>query len=168
ILDGVLTDPITDRKSLGKRLDSAIESFLPAGSESETGNLGRFLDLVAELVRRSEEVGGPVDCLILARDRGFPPEETDYLNWGSERQILNASSRKGSTFYGYLDDSGIIQDLCVASGGAVFRANEPADAVVRKIMSRRARGYTLAVERPAKSDREGRVWLGLKLERRTR
>ena len=61
ILDGVLTDTITDRKFLGKRLDSAIESFLPAGPESETGNLGRFLDLVAELVRRSEEAGGPVD-----------------------------------------------------------------------------------------------------------
>ncbi len=167
ILDGVLTDTITDRKFLGKRLDSAIESFLPAGPESETGNLGRFLDLVVELVRRAEEAGGPVDCLILARDRGFPPEEADYLNWGSERQILNASTRKGSTFYGYLDESGIIQDVCVASGGLVFRANEPADAVVRKIMSRRARGYTLAVERPAKSDREGRVGLGLKLEGRT-
>jgi tetratricopeptide (TPR) repeat protein len=166
VLDGILTDPITDRKFLGKRLDSAIESFLPAGSESETGNLGRFLDLVAELVRRSEEAGGPVDCLILARDRGFPPEEADYLNWGSERQILNASVRKGSTFYAYLDESGIIQDLCVASGGIVFRANEPADAVVRKIMSRRASGYTLAVERPAKSDREGRLELVLKLEGR--
>jgi tetratricopeptide (TPR) repeat protein len=166
ILDGILTDPITDRKFVGKKLDSAIESFLPAGAESETGNLGRFLDLVAELVRRSEEAGGPVDCLILARDRGFQPEEADYLNWGSERQILNASTRKGSTFYGYLDESGIIQDLCVASGGMVFRANESADAVVRKIMSRRARGYALTIERPANSDRAGRLGLGFRLEGR--
>src|SRR5262249_49806738 len=156
--------PVTERKFVGKKLDSAIESFLPAGPDSETGNLGRFLDLVAELVRRSEDADGPVDCLILARDRGFDPDEADYLNGGSEGQTLNASSRKGSTFYGYLDESGVIQDLCLASGGIAFRASEPADSVVRKIMSRRAKGYSLVVGRPAKAGQAGRLRLSYRLE----
>jgi tetratricopeptide (TPR) repeat protein len=146
VLDGILTEPISDRETLLQILDKAIESYVPERPDEEQTNPGRTIDLMADMVKRVEKVHGPVDCLIVARDRRFVGDESAYLTSGIERQFLEVSSALGSTFHGYLDGTGVLQAACHASGGLAFKEDQAPAMVIRQILDGRSRGFLLKVD----------------------
>ena len=159
VLDGILTEPIVDRATLLQALDKAIESYVPERPDEEQINPGRTLDLMADMVKRAEKIHGPVDCLIVARDRRFVGDESAYLSSGIERQFLEVSSALGSTFHGFLDGSGVLQAACNASGGLAFREDQAPALVIRQILDGRSRSFLLKVDGVAGLPHGGRLEL---------
>ena len=148
VLDGILGVWLTDPKTLVQDLDRMIESYLPDRADGDQINPGRTIDLLASLVRKAQDDGGPVDALLLAKDRRYTGEEASYFVTSVQRQFLDVCIRKGSTLYGYLSGGGLFQEVCISSGGLVFLDNQPAELIAQKIIEQQERGFLLKLASP--------------------
>ena len=149
VLDGVLSDLLADPKTLAQGLDKLVDSYFPGGADREQVNFSRTLDLIAALVRKAEQEAGPVDCLVVARDRRFLGDEASYLNASTERQFLDVSLGKGSTFHGWIGGTGMLRQICAATGGLTFSEQQAPESVARQVLDAQARGFLLEIEKPA-------------------
>ncbi len=153
VLDGILGAWLTDPKTLVQELDRTLESYLPDRPEEEQINPGRILDLLASLIRKTQEDGGAADCLIVARDRRYTGEEAPYLVDSAQRQFLDVCLRRGSTLYGFLSGGALFRELCLSSGGLVFQDSQPAELAAHQILEQHDRGYLLQIGKPERLSR---------------
>src|SRR5207247_1199217 len=89
------------------------------------------------------------DCLVVARDRRFLGDEGSYLNASTERQFLDVSLGKGSTLHGWIAGSGVLRQICAASGGLTFSEQQTPESVAQQLLDGQARGFLLEIEKPA-------------------
>ena len=162
ILDGVVAPPVTDLNTLQQALDRVVTDYVPESAAGKPGNLGYLLDLIVTLLRKVQAERGAVDCLIVAKDRQFADQESEYLNAGMERRLLDVCLQQGSTVHGCLDGTGRIRPLCLATGGEAFAPAGLSDAIGKLADARRMR-FMLVIEKPKSLMQSGRFELTLRL-----
>jgi tetratricopeptide (TPR) repeat protein len=147
VLDGILGPETGSGPDVAAALDRLVVSYVPE-IPAEPLSAGRTLDFIGELVDRAEkEASGPVDCLLLFRDRLFEGEDGAYLNEGIVRHLA-APAFRGSTLYGCIDGDGILRRACVAGGGLAWGTDAPAAEVLSSIAAARSRALSLEIEFP--------------------
>ncbi len=146
VLDGILGPEVADMREVATVLDHAVTSYVPE-QPAEPLTAGRTLDSISELVGRAEqEAAGPVDCLLLFRDRLFEGEASAYLNEGMARRLASAAFGQGSTLYGWLDGDGILRRACTGSGGMAWGTGTAPTNLLERLAGARGRAITLDVE----------------------
>ncbi len=135
---------------------------MPAFDSEQQHDPGRALDLIPILLQKAEADGGPVDCLLFAKDRTFQSEDGGYFSLGAERRILEACRRKGSLVHGYLEGEGNIGPICAATGGLTFKAEDDPLKVTRQLLEVRKRGFVLEMEPKAAMTLCGRFALTIR------
>ncbi len=148
VLDGVLSDPVSRHDRVADVLERAVTRFTPDSTEAQPIQVGRVVELLGALIEKAE-ADGPIDCLLLARDRELDAGSPEYLASALERRILETSLRKGSSVYGFLAGSALLGRLIAASGGEAFNPSRTTvAAVLGRIADARARGYLLELDLP--------------------
>ncbi|MBM3788900.1 MAG: tetratricopeptide repeat protein [Acidobacteria bacterium] len=163
VLGGILSDPLSEGGVLDETLLGTVTSFLPAGEEPEA-NPGRTLDLIEILLDKAESQDGALDCLILAQDRPLAGDHSDYLAAGAERRFLHLTSRRGSTLYGWMEETGVLSRLCRVTGGMVFHTGTTAPSMVEQLELARSRGRVLEVAPPVRKTGAGMFDLAVRIE----
>jgi tetratricopeptide (TPR) repeat protein len=164
VLDGILFDPSVLSGAVSGNAVSDIMQFIPDTSASQESDPGRLLSLAANLLKKVEADGQPVDCILLGKDRPFEGEDAEYLRLSSERRLLDLCARKGSVLHGYLEGDGALRTICAATGGMVFSSQEPSASVVRQILEARGKAHVVAVHKEAVQTRLGRYALTFRVE----
>ncbi len=148
MLAGVLGPPIDDPQRISSGIDRTVTAYLTDQSRENPISTGRIIDLISQLVEKAEGESGPVDCLLLFRDRRIAGDDAAYLNYGLQRRLAGSALRTGSTFYGWLEGEGILRDACVGGGGLTWTAETPPEQVLRQLAEARNRGIVLESEVP--------------------
>lgn len=144
--DGIIYDLPESASTSPANIVSAIMRLMP-DTESEQGNdPGRLLDLVSVLLQKAEADGGPVDCILVGKDRSFGGDNSSYFRLGAERRILEACRRKGSVVHSYLEGAASIGPICTATGGITFTGEDEAGQVIRQVLAARKRGFVLEMQ----------------------
>jgi tetratricopeptide (TPR) repeat protein len=125
---------------------SAIMRLMPNIDSAQPVDPGRTLDLAAVLLQKAEADGGPVDCLLVGKDRPFDDENGSLFRLGAERRILETCRRNGSVVHGYLEGVGSIGPICAATGGMTFTGKDETRMVIRQVIDARRRGFVLEVQ----------------------
>jgi tetratricopeptide (TPR) repeat protein len=146
ILDGIIYDPPESAGASSADTVSAIMRLMPETESEQRNDPGHILDLVAVLLQKAEADAGPVDCLLMGKDRSFDGDNSSYLRLGAERRVLEACRRKGSVVHGYLESAGSIGPICAATGGMTFAAEDEPGSVIRKVLEARKRGFLLEMQ----------------------
>ncbi len=157
-LDGILSGRFADPGKMREDVTAAVSRYLEQAAPRQDSPWSS-LDQIAALIRRAEAADGPLDCLILAKDRNFGEPEATALRAGAERYFFDTVSRLGSTLYGHLEQPGVLASLCRAGGGMVFPAGESVDEVLRGISTANTRGFVLELSGPAEWKTRGRFVL---------
>jgi tetratricopeptide (TPR) repeat protein len=158
VLAGILSESFKTPATIAQELQGVVDKYAPDDQAHTGGSLGRTLDLIGSLIQKAEDTG-PVDCLILARDRRFDEAQSAYLGMGMERRFLELCGRSGTTLYGLLDGNGELGDLCDATGGLTFPASASPTEILQQILEGRAGGYLLEVRYARESSAGGRFVL---------
>lgn len=162
ILDGILYDPPESAGASSADTVSAIMRLMPETESEQRNDPGHILDLAAVLLQKAEAGAGPVDCLLIGKDRSFEGDNSSYLGLGAERRVLEACRRKGSIVHGYLEGAGSIGPICAATGGMTFAAEDEPGSVIRKVLEARKRGFLLEMQPKAALTLCGRFVLSLR------
>ncbi len=164
-LDGILFDLPGNATAMPGDTVAAIMRLMPE-SETEQGNdPARILDFVSLLLQKAETDGGPVDCILIGKDRPFAPG-AEYVHSSAERRLLEVCRRKGSVVHAYMERAGDMTAVCAATGGIVVNGEEQAAQAIGRVLGARERGYLLAVQQKALATALGRFELTIKAEDR--
>jgi tetratricopeptide (TPR) repeat protein len=144
-LDGIIYDLPESAGTPSADIVSAIMRLMPNIEMEKQGDPGRVLDLVTVLLQKAEADNGPVDCLLVGKDRSFNGDNSNYLRLGTERCILEACRRKGSVVHSYLEGAGSISPICAATGGMTLPGEDEAGPAIRQVIAARKRGFLLEV-----------------------
>ncbi len=148
VLDGILGPEVAEPRKIAAALDQAVLSYVPE-RPGEPLTAGRTLDSISELVARAEtQAAGPVDCLLLFRDRLFEGEGGAYLNEGMAHRLAASAFGEGSTLYGWLDGEGVLKRACAGSGGMAWGTETAPAEVLTRLAEARRRALTVDVEFP--------------------
>ncbi|HYK91655.1 MAG TPA: hypothetical protein VE398_23005 [Acidobacteriota bacterium] len=142
VMDGILMDPIRDPGGVTSVVDAALSNYITEPFLAADNSLGRTLDVIANVVHYAED-GAALDCLVLAKDRSFTEEGSEYLEAGMERKFLEIAAKHGSTFYGLLQGHGELEKICVSTGGVTDSLETSPEAILGTIAGARERGYIL-------------------------
>jgi len=148
VLGGLLSPPFAGSNEILEKLVPTVMQNMP-GTAGAGGNLGRTIDVTATILEKAQAEEGPVDCLILAKDRLLEGADSEYLAAGTVRRFLALCSERGSSVHGILDGEGMMGWICMATGGSVFSAEELSAAAMRRITDLRRQGYVLEIRVPA-------------------
>ncbi len=146
VIDGIIYEPAETAGTTPADIVSAIMRLMPVIDLERRDDPGRALDLIPVLLQKAEIDGGPVDCLLVGKDRSFEGENGSYFSRGAERRILEACRRKGSLVHSYLEGAGNIGPICAATGGLTFKGEDEARTVLRQMLDVRNRGFVLEVQ----------------------
>jgi tetratricopeptide (TPR) repeat protein len=162
ILDGILYDPPESAGASSADTVSAIMHLMPEAESEQRNDPGHLLDLAAVLLQKAEADAGPVDCLLMGKDRSFGGDNSSYLRLGAERRVLEACRLKGSVVHSYLEGAGSIGPICAATGGMTFTGEDEAGLVLRRVIDSRKGGFLLEVQPKAALTLCGRFALSIR------
>lgn len=165
-LNGILFDLPGGAGTLSGNIASAIMRLMPDTESEPENDPGRALDFVALLLQKAEADGGPVDCILVGKDRPFDGDNGVYVRLSAERRILELCRRKGSVVHSYLEGTGGMGSVCAATGGILFSGEEQAGWVIRQVLAAQGRGHLLAVQKKAAGTASGRFDLAIRAEDR--
>ena len=146
VLDGVLSAKL-EPAELRSSLRQFVNRYMPERESTSTTTIGRALDLAASLIERVQREAGSMDVLMLAADQAFEPESRTYLSEGMERRFWTLATKRGTTLYGCLMETGAMDRLCRSTGGLVFPWVE-ADKAAATILELQLRAYHLELDLP--------------------
>jgi tetratricopeptide (TPR) repeat protein len=160
VLDGVLGEPLRLNPGLPQALEHAVMNYVSSGGQRSL-HPARVLDIAAGLLLRAEE-RGPVDLLMIAKDRNPEDPESQYLAAAMERRMGQVLLRKGSTLYACIRGNGFLRRTAVASGGEAFDEETALSDVVGRVMDLRSSGFVLTVKNPDTPSDQGRIPITVK------
>ena len=150
VLDGVLSAKLGEPAQLRSSLRQFVNRYMPERESTSTTTIGRALDLAASLIERVQREAGSIDVLILAADQAFDLESRTYLSEGMERRFWTLATKRGTTLYGCLKETGAVDRLCRSTGGLVFPWVE-ADKAAATILELQLRAYHLELDLPGQA-----------------
>jgi len=115
--NGMLFDPPVRNGAFSGNIVSDIMGLIPATEAGTPSDPSHLVDLTAGLLQKAEGDDEPVDCLLIAKDRPFTGEQSEYVRLSAERRMLEVAARKGSVLHGYLEGDGALRAICAATGG---------------------------------------------------